>query len=217
MSLTPDEQKLLDAMRVDLPPLLAVPLAEVFRSLAAAREELAKEREAREQTEKRTAELERQVAFWAGEGQRDRAEVVEWQTLVNKKVRSTQENDRLRAIASILMDENRSEPELRDRIAQLEAENAALREAIIEGDSERKRLTLEVARLREATKPLVWTKVPPTEPGWYFWRKFPNDESRCHCVWRGSSGTLFVNVSAVQDCDGEWAGPIPQPQEPSDG
>lgn len=65
---------------------------------------------------------------------------------------------------------------------------------------------------------LVWTKEPPTEPGWYLVRK--RGESRARVV------RVIANVDGWAWVDGfphahgwepdkihEWAGPIPKPAE----
>lgn len=80
--------------------------------------------------------------------------------------------------------------------------------------------------LRCGTLPLVWTKTPPTEPGWY-WRSLPTRRDVCIVVeifWGpAGSGMFFVSrdgVSAypLHGGDGighfEWAGPIPMPRKP---
>ena len=63
---------------------------------------------------------------------------------------------------------------------------------------------------------MVWTQDTPTVPGWY-WHRSPSG-----VIWveelalRG--GQLVVvdqngRAHALETCSGEWAGPIPQPEE----
>ena len=58
---------------------------------------------------------------------------------------------------------------------------------------------------------LRWTKEKPTEKGWY-WLK---EEGR-HAVVKMTAGGMISEpyVRHVNDVDGEWAGPIPEPEEP---
>jgi hypothetical protein len=85
-------------------------------------------------------------------------------------------------------------------------------------ETEVKQLREEVDRLREenrrikvGTQPaaLAWTRKPPTEPGWY-WARRPG--LRC-----ASLGIVRIDrpESIPVGCDYEWAGPIPEPQEPA--
>lgn len=66
---------------------------------------------------------------------------------------------------------------------------------------------------------LVWTKEPPTVPGWYWHRMIGSQQSstmayvggregnlRCKSIWGDRYLTRFK--------DFEWAGPIPRPEEP---
>ena len=66
---------------------------------------------------------------------------------------------------------------------------------------------------------LVWTKTPPTVPGWYWHRwfnKFSKQFSKGRMVECSGNGILVdddgVGWTATQDFD-EWAGPIPEPKE----
>lgn len=86
------------------------------------------------------------------------------------------------------------------QISELKAENARLRE--------------ELAKSR-----LVWSDEAPKEEGWYQYRP------RAGTVhWRGHAVYFVVRRKGVleaQDCPvcqvpGQWAGPIPEPQEPSE-
>ena len=69
--------------------------------------------------------------------------------------------------------------------------------------------------------PLVWSKEPPTEPGWY-WAFEPGttdpvvvevieDLPTTLCIWDGGVDGCAVSLSAMS----RWAGPIPQPAEPT--
>ena len=76
---------------------------------------------------------------------------------------------------------------------------------------------------------MTWTKEPPTKPGWYWVREIPG---RSGFPGKGKSylvsivGTApFLKLESAHDQAGfrldinlynmgEWAGPIPEPQEP---
>jgi hypothetical protein len=77
--------------------------------------------------------------------------------------------------------------------------------------AENRKLGNELAAKSEPTQPaaLAWTKKPPTEPGWY-WARRPG--LRC-----ASLGIVRIDrpESIPVGCDYEWAGPIPEPQEPA--
>lgn len=65
---------------------------------------------------------------------------------------------------------------------------------------------------------LVWTKTPPTQPGWYFWRwrkgamrvfhVAPRKKGLGYGVCKGSASCIVHD-----DDDEEWAGPFPEPIE----
>lgn len=69
---------------------------------------------------------------------------------------------------------------------------------------------------------LVWTKEPPTVPGWYWYTQ--SDFSRPRIVqlmYRGlDTDRLTASLAGneedewVEDMVGRWAGPIPIPEEP---
>ena len=69
---------------------------------------------------------------------------------------------------------------------------------------------------------LVWTKEPPTVPGWYWYTQ--RDFSRPRIVqimYRGlDTDRLTASFAGneedkwVEDMVGRWAGPIPMPEEP---
>lgn len=63
---------------------------------------------------------------------------------------------------------------------------------------------------------LAWTTEPPTVPGWYWWRWHKGAENMPLEVREG----LIVEyprriLRAVADIGGQWAGPIPGPEETS--
>lgn len=72
---------------------------------------------------------------------------------------------------------------------------------------------------------LIWTSKRPTVPGWYWWRKRGDYylASRGPVVvqieegYRRNSGWLLYIVGvggSLEDKPGEWAGPLPHPEEP---
>ncbi len=65
--------------------------------------------------------LEQEIAFWAGEGQNKRPEMIEWHKLAQKKNRTPKEQSRIRQINEQIRIENENEPELRMRIKALQA------------------------------------------------------------------------------------------------
>lgn len=68
---------------------------------------------------------------------------------------------------------------------------------------------------------LVWTKEPPTVPGWY-WKRAIGREDTCTMAWiRVSFGdknlrckSMFGDRQLTRFKGFEWAGPIPIPEEP---
>jgi hypothetical protein len=77
--------------------------------------------------------------------------------------------------------------------------------------AENRKLGNELAAKSEPPQPaaLAWTKKPPTEPGWY-WARRPGQEDRPpSIVWIGKTERIPTG------CDYEWAGPIPEPEEPA--
>jgi hypothetical protein len=80
---------------------------------------------------------------------------------------------------------------------------------------------------------MKWTKKPPSEPGWYWWRKEQSHDSimsfvdiggaRCYLwgEWHGghfmfSGGVTLPMTMDIRDGGyGEWSDqPIPTPEEP---
>lgn len=63
---------------------------------------------------------------------------------------------------------------------------------------------------------LVWTRERPTEPGWYWWRTTSHE--RIVQVTQMPSGSFWFFVPdvslSVESSVGQWAGPIPHPEEP---
>lgn len=69
------------------------------------------------------------------------------------------------------------------------------------------------------TMDLVWTKKPPTEPGWW-WCRVDVDDAEIILLWTGSDGLVYVGetgatIDGLTMWDCEWAGPVPEPKEPS--
>lgn len=65
---------------------------------------------------------------------------------------------------------------------------------------------------------LVWTTEPPAFGEWNWWRLDPNDENRPICRYVYTDGTIdntIIGRINWQDIGGQWAGPIPTPQEPA--
>lgn len=72
---------------------------------------------------------------------------------------------------------------------------------------------------------LRWTNEPPKEPGWYWWRTDKWNDAQIVFVDRwifckthrlGFSAKFLKNWKKEHDVaalDGEWAGPIPEPEE----
>ena len=64
---------------------------------------------------------------------------------------------------------------------------------------------------------LIWTKQPPTVPGWYWWRAYGAIAVMEVCEQDGemiaqNDGCWFK----ARFADGEWAGPLTLPKEPAD-
>ena len=72
---------------------------------------------------------------------------------------------------------------------------------------------------------MIWTNNKPTKPGWYWWRRTNGKHwtERVAAKYRvvAHGGTLwmlgFHKIPLSHDWldYGEWAGPIPLPEEPS--
>lgn len=77
--------------------------------------------------EAEVARLRKAIAFWAGEGQEDRPELIEWRELAANQARTPEQDRRMGEISEQIMRENQTAPELRQRIAELEAKVARLR------------------------------------------------------------------------------------------
>ncbi len=66
---------------------------------------------------------------------------------------------------------------------------------------------------------MKWSSNKPTKPGWYWWRA-PGKNPRVLRVWayEGSKPTCQDGFGGDEDfienmVPGEWAGPIPEPEE----
>lgn len=58
----------------------------------------------------------------------------------------------------------------------------------------------------------AWTKAPPTEPGWYWWRE--NIEYNAVVQWVSSSGAAVAPLGATwqaAEMGGQWFGPLREP------
>lgn len=67
---------------------------------------------------------------------------------------------------------------------------------------------------------LVWTKEPPTVPGWYWYHRYFSSPRIVQLMYRGlDTDRLVVSFAGneenewVEDMVGWWAGPIPMPEE----
>lgn len=76
------------------------------------------------------AKLRSESAWWAGEGQQDRPEIVEWRTLAKKSNPTPIEKERLHQIGRKIRAENETAPELLERVIKLEADNAKIEAAL---------------------------------------------------------------------------------------
>ena len=54
---------------------------------------------------------------------------------------------------------------------------------------------------------MKWTNDKPSIEGWYFWR--PNSKSTDSLHWY----VLYVEDDLLPRSSGQWAGPIPEPEE----
>lgn len=54
---------------------------------------------------------------------------------------------------------------------------------------------------------MKWTKDEPTEEGWYYWRMDRRIHDPLH--WH----VLYVEPDLIPRAKGQWAGPLPQPDE----
>ena len=65
---------------------------------------------------------------------------------------------------------------------------------------------------------LVWTKEPPTVPGWY-WQRLIGRENTCTMAWitlenkKLRCKSIFGDRQLTRFKGFEWAGPIPMPEE----
>lgn len=58
---------------------------------------------------------------------------------------------------------------------------------------------------------LCWTKKTPTKNGWYIYQERRN--RKLCCVIDSKATGFAFGLCKVEDLCGEWAGPIPEPQE----
>ncbi len=69
---------------------------------------------------------------------------------------------------------------------------------------------------------LTWTTEPPKVAGWYWCRMSRLNMPRCVEVYGSEDGLRFGSgeswrepSTSVEDPDFQWAGPIPEPKEPT--
>jgi hypothetical protein len=62
---------------------------------------------------------------------------------------------------------------------------------------------------------LIWTKERPKEPGWYWWRGdwYGPEVLQVYLLNGPDTDQLAIDETEIERHDGEWAGPIPLPQE----
>lgn len=67
----------------------------------------------------------------------------------------------------------------------------------------------------------IWTKTPPSEPGYYWWRKYKYKNNGMFYVWREVTGLMYCRWLSSSLCDkqlvseagGEWIGPVIPPDD----
>ena len=61
---------------------------------------------------------------------------------------------------------------------------------------------------------MTWSSENPSKPGWYWWRDkgmFP----RIRLIQKDRDSRLFTDTNVYAKFEkGQWAGPIPEPEEP---
>jgi hypothetical protein len=63
-----------------------------------------------------------------------------------------------------------------------------------------------------------WTRNKPTVPGWYWWKTYAvmtNQEAGTSIVFVAEDRYCSIEGDYVENLGGEWAGPLPLPEEPS--
>ena len=60
-----------------------------------------------------------------------------------------------------------------------------------------------------------WSKTPPTKAGWYWWRPAPGHEAIMERYDMTANGLgMWDQYGAIhQLAPGQWAGPVPEPEE----
>jgi len=76
-----------------------------------------------ERLERQIVRLEKEIAWWAGEGQEDREEIIRWRHLVGKK-RTPSEEEEMKRILYMIKIENENVFELRERLKIIDASNS---------------------------------------------------------------------------------------------
>lgn len=62
---------------------------------------------------------------------------------------------------------------------------------------------------------MTWTSDKPTVPGWYWYRGYEDADRVVHVMDNGESlvACSFEFSESMFYLDGQWAGPIPAPEE----
>ena len=73
---------------------------------------------------------------------------------------------------------------------------------------------LLTAALAARERAVTWTSEKPTVPGWYFWKQQPRGHETVvrvfdtYVYWGGG-----LRTEDISNVSGQWAGPIPAPEE----
>jgi hypothetical protein len=63
---------------------------------------------------------------------------------------------------------------------------------------------------------MTWTHEKPTVPGWYWYKSAVWKTFSIETVFQSPNRSCYINscghIVPVDDVDGEWAGPIPEPE-----
>ena len=58
-----------------------------------------------------------------------------------------------------------------------------------------------------------WTREHPSVPGWYWWRQSRESDPSVVHLFVDYEGLWIADPGFVMRTGGEWAGPIPEPEE----
>jgi hypothetical protein len=62
-----------------------------------------------------------------------------------------------------------------------------------------------------------WTNIKPTQEGWYWYRTVSRLGNHCAKIEFDENNKLHARIMCadyfIDNLDGEWAGPIPEPEE----